>query len=106
MKGVVEVDPIKYNDRQFLRTLQKRYVELMQQSAASGSYSGELHNFHEELDRLILDIANCKDFSQDNFASLDTDWKFDVLQRLLAKKVARFFQSLSITAGWRWHMSA
>merc|ERR1712217_635389 len=90
MKGVIEVDAMKYNDRQFLRTLQKRYAELMQQSAASSSYSGELHRFHEELDHLILGIANCKVISEKNFASLDTDWKFDVLQRLLVKKVTRF----------------
>merc|ERR1712048_1199270 len=41
MKGVVEVDAMKYNDRQFLRELQKRYAELLRQSAESISCSGE-----------------------------------------------------------------
>merc|ERR1712048_842423 len=90
MKGVAEVDAMRYNDREFLRNLQKKYAELMQQSAESTSYSGELHRFHQQLDHLILGIANCKVISEKNFASLDTDWKFDVLQRLLVKKVTRF----------------
>jgi len=90
MKGVIEVDAMKYNDRHFLREVQKKYAELMQQSAAQGSYSGEMRHFKQELDDLILGIANCNDLSKKHFALLDTDWKFDVLQRLLRKKVTRF----------------
>jgi len=90
MKGVIEVDAMRYNDRQFLRELQKRYAGLQQQSAANDSYSGELHAFNQELDRLILGIANVQDLAPQNFAALDTDWKFSVLQRLLIKKVTRF----------------
>merc|ERR1712048_1098798 len=95
MKGVVEVDAMKYNDRQFLRELQKRYAELLRQSVESTSCSGEplssgerYYQFCAQIDTLILGMANCKDLSPEVFAMLDTDWKFSVLQKLLEKKGA------------------
>merc|ERR1712048_868757 len=91
MKGVVEVDAMKYNDRQFLRELQKKYAELLRQSVESTSCSGEplssgeLYQFCRQLDTLILGMANCKDLEQNVFEMLDIDWKFKVLQKLLEK---------------------
>merc|ERR1712048_266270 len=94
MKGVVEVDAMKYNDRQDLREMQKHYAVLMTRHAESGSgedlESGDLHQFCAQLDTLILGMANCKDLEKDVFKKLDTDWKFKVLQKLLTKKGARF----------------
>merc|ERR1712048_1137499 len=91
MKRVVKVDAMKYNDRQFLREMQKKHAELMRQYAMSASGSGEplsrgeLNQFCAQLDHLILGMANCKDLDEENFKLLDIDWKFSTLQRLVRK---------------------
>merc|ERR1712048_1061105 len=89
MKGVIEMDAMKYNDRQQLRELQKKYAELVH-SVASRTYRRDLDIFRARLDHLILETANCQNVLKEHFASFDTDWKFHVLQQLFVKKVARF----------------
>merc|ERR1712048_100206 len=108
MKGVVRMDAMKYNHTQFLREIQKRYAELMRQSAESTSCSGEplssaeLNQFCAQLDDLILGMATCKNLDKENFKLLDIDWKFNVLQRLLRK-----MRGLpKLTLGWRRDMPA
>jgi len=94
MKAVIKVDAMKYNDTESLRQLQEKYAELRTKSAMPNSAPAaqELDKLIEGLDRQILGLAN-SDFPREALALFDADWKFDVLKRLFAKKVARYAKS-------------